>query len=83
MLNNLCGVFNKQLVGGRDKPIITCLDYIRQYMTKRIMVVHNVITRCEGPLTPYATKVFDAIKEEAAKYSVLMASPIKYEVCIC
>nr|KAJ0208196.1 hypothetical protein LSAT_V11C500275290 [Lactuca sativa] len=36
LLNNLCEVFNSKLIDGRDKPLITCLEYIREYMMKRI-----------------------------------------------
>ncbi|KAJ9543460.1 hypothetical protein OSB04_023167 [Centaurea solstitialis] len=35
LLNNMCEVFNKQLVDGRDKPIITALEYIREYLMRR------------------------------------------------
>jgi hypothetical protein len=69
LLNILCEVFNKQLVEGRDKPVITCLGYIREYMMKRIVTVHKVITKCEGPLTPSVTKIFNAIKNEASQYT--------------
>ncbi|GJU68379.1 mutator type transposase [Tanacetum coccineum] len=31
LLNNICEVFNRQLVDGRDQPIITCLEYIKEY----------------------------------------------------
>lgn len=36
LLNNLCEVFNFKLEDGRDKPIITCLEYIRHYLMKRL-----------------------------------------------
>ncbi|KAK1425488.1 hypothetical protein QVD17_20840 [Tagetes erecta] len=80
LLNNLCEVFNKQLVGGRDKPIITCLEYIREYMMKRIIGVHKLISNSPGPLTPSATKAFEFIKSKAAEYNVLMAGVGKYQV---
>jgi hypothetical protein len=80
LLNNLCEVFNRQLVEGRDKPIITCLEYIREYMMKRIVVVHKLISKCEGPLTPYATRIFNIIKNKATEYTVAMAGVKKYEV---
>ncbi|GJR56757.1 mutator type transposase [Tanacetum coccineum] len=32
----------KQLLDGRDKPIITCLEYIREYLMKRIVNVQKV-----------------------------------------
>ncbi|XP_076955553.1 uncharacterized protein LOC143630419 [Bidens hawaiensis] len=43
LLNNVCEVFNRQLVGGRDKPIITCLEYIREYSIKTEASQYKVI----------------------------------------
>ncbi|GKE11468.1 hypothetical protein Tco_1415019, partial [Tanacetum coccineum] len=56
-------VFNRQLVDSRDQSIITCLEYIKEYLMKRIVVVQKVIAKTVGPLTPYVTAVFDAIKK--------------------
>ncbi|GJW90166.1 mutator type transposase [Tanacetum coccineum] len=57
LINNICEVFNRQLVDGRDQPIITCLEYIREYLMKRIVVVQKVIAKTIGPLTPSVTKM--------------------------
>ncbi|GKD16441.1 hypothetical protein Tco_1205599, partial [Tanacetum coccineum] len=57
LINNICEVFNRQLVDGRDQPIITCLEYIREYLMKRIMVVQKVIAKTVGPLTLSVTKI--------------------------
>ncbi|GJT51973.1 mutator type transposase [Tanacetum coccineum] len=51
-LNNICKVFNRQLLDGKDQPIITCLEYIIEYLMKRIVVVQKVIAKTVGPLTP-------------------------------
>ncbi|GKB45574.1 mutator type transposase [Tanacetum coccineum] len=59
LLNNIYEVFNKQLVDGRDQPIITCLKYILEYLMKMIVVVHKVIAKTVRPLTPYVTALFD------------------------
>ncbi|GJR96016.1 hypothetical protein Tco_0268190 [Tanacetum coccineum] len=74
LLNNLCEVFNRQLVDGRDVPIITCLQFVREYLMKRIINVKKVISKSKGPLTPAATKLFDAIKYKASFYTVNMFS---------
>ncbi|XP_076929916.1 uncharacterized protein LOC143594500 [Bidens hawaiensis] len=79
-LNNMCESFNKQLVGARDKPVITCLEYIREYMTKRIINVRKMISKAAGPLTPNATKAFEEIKTEASQLTVLMVDADNYEV---
>ncbi|XP_022023764.1 uncharacterized protein LOC110924027 [Helianthus annuus] len=80
LLNNLCEVFNRQLVEGRDKPVITCLEYIREYLMRRNVVVHILISKSEGHLTPTATEIFDKIKEKAADMSVQWNAVDKYQV---
>lgn len=76
----MCEVFNGKLLGGRHQPIITALEYIREYCMKRIVNVVNVIHKCAGPLTPKATLMLDAIKKEAYKYTALRVEGEKYEV---
>ncbi|KAJ9560444.1 hypothetical protein OSB04_005604, partial [Centaurea solstitialis] len=80
LLNNICEVFNKQLVDGRDKPIMTCLEYIRQYIMKRIANVQQVIDKAEGPLTPTVAKEFEKIKKNALDYSVIWNGEHRYQV---
>nr|GEV54206.1 hypothetical protein [Tanacetum cinerariifolium] len=60
-------VEHRQLVDGMDKPIITCLEYIREYLVKRIVNVQKVQDKCDGPLTPNAAKVFKFIVTAAKK----------------
>nr|GEX21214.1 hypothetical protein [Tanacetum cinerariifolium] len=74
LLNNMCEVFNRQLVDERDKPIITCLEFIREYMMKRIVNVQKVISKSDGPLTPNATKVFNIIVKEAGQMKTQQSS---------
>ncbi|XP_042753098.2 uncharacterized protein LOC122195341 [Lactuca sativa] len=57
LLNNLCEVFNSKLIHGRNKPIISCLEYIRQYLMKRICNVKKVMSKAPGPLTPTTSKL--------------------------
>nr|GEU38859.1 hypothetical protein [Tanacetum cinerariifolium] len=80
LLNNLCEVFNGKVVGGRDKSVITLLEYIREYCMKRIVNVKAVIDKCDGPLTPTATIILDSIKKEATYMTVQLNSKIKHQV---
>ncbi|KAM0029718.1 putative Zinc finger, SWIM-type, MULE transposase domain-containing protein [Helianthus debilis subsp. tardiflorus] len=80
LLNNLCECFNKQLVRGRDKPIISCLEYIREYMMRRIGVVSMMLDKCDGPLTPGTTITSNQIKKDASQLNVVYAGQNKYEV---
>jgi hypothetical protein len=80
LLNNMCEVFNGKIVEGRDKPIITALEFIREYLMRRIVTVLKNIDKSEGLLTPTATKMFDTIKKEAAKYTVSWNGDDQYQV---
>ncbi|CAI9261810.1 unnamed protein product [Lactuca saligna] len=80
LLNNLCEVFNSKLVEGRDKPLITCLEYIREYMMKRICNVIKVQNKCVGPLTPSATKIMDKNVYLASQYTTRWNGSDKYQV---
>ena len=55
---------------GRDKPIITCLEFIRAYLMRRIVNVQKVISKCDGPLTPNAERLFKVIVKDAAQIKV-------------
>jgi hypothetical protein len=63
----MCEVLNSKILAGRDKPIITLLEYIREYLMRRIVNVLEVIEKSEGLLTPYATKLMEANKKEASR----------------
>nr|KAJ0221265.1 hypothetical protein LSAT_V11C200084130 [Lactuca sativa] len=80
LLNNLCEVFNGKLVDGRDKPIISCLEFIREYMMKRICNVLRVQQKCLGPLTPTATKIMEKNEAAATQYIVEWCGDEKYQV---
>lgn len=70
LINNVCEVFNRQLLDARDSPIISCLEYVREYLMKRIVIVQNVIEKSEGILTPAVSSIFSAIKEKYAECTV-------------
>ena len=80
LLNNICEVFNGKLVDGRDKPIITCLEFIREYMMKRICNVIKVQQKAPGPLTPAAQKIMEKNEAAATDYHVLWNGDDKYQV---
>nr|KAJ0185193.1 hypothetical protein LSAT_V11C900500550 [Lactuca sativa] len=80
LLNNLCEVFNSKLIEGRDKPLITCLEYIREYMMKRICNVIKVQKKCVGPLTPSAIKIMEKNVNWASQYTVRWNGSDKYQV---
>ncbi|GJV99089.1 hypothetical protein Tco_1554341 [Tanacetum coccineum] len=80
LLNNICKVINGKIVKGRDKPVITLLEYIREYCMKRIVNVQGVIDKCTSPLTPTATRIMESIKKEAHLMKVQWNGANKYQV---
>ncbi|KAJ0946197.1 putative transcription factor interactor and regulator CCHC(Zn) family [Helianthus annuus] len=80
VLNNMCEVFNGKIVEGRDKPIISALEYIREYLMRRIVTVLNVIEKSEGLLTPKATELLEGIKRDATAYHVQWNGGDLYQV---
>ncbi|XP_076946518.1 uncharacterized protein LOC143618067 [Bidens hawaiensis] len=76
--------FERQLVECRDKPIITCLEYIREYIMRKIVKVQKVIQKSQGPLSPNATEKFKHIKTEASKCKVQWNGLHKFQrLCSC
>nr|GEV41800.1 hypothetical protein [Tanacetum cinerariifolium] len=69
LLNNMYEVFNGKLVAGRDRPIIATLEFVREYLMKR----------CDGLLTPTATKILRSNSNEARKYIVDYAMDDLYQ----
>ncbi|GKC36587.1 heat stress transcription factor B-4-like protein [Tanacetum coccineum] len=80
LLNNIFEVFNGKIVGGRDKPVITLLEYIREYCMKRFLNVQGVIDKCTGPLTHTATRIIESIMKEAHLMKVQWNRANKYQV---
>ncbi|XP_076958454.1 uncharacterized protein LOC143634184 [Bidens hawaiensis] len=80
LTNNMCECFNSKLVDGRDKPIITLLEYIREYVMRKIVTVLKVIDRSSGLLTPYATQIMESVNKEASRYYVHWNGEDHYQV---
>nr|GEV48371.1 hypothetical protein [Tanacetum cinerariifolium] len=70
LLNNLCECFNAKILDARDAPIITALEYIREYLMRRMVNVIAVIKKTDGPLTPSATKLLKVAMDKANKYTI-------------
>ncbi|GKC71898.1 mutator type transposase [Tanacetum coccineum] len=70
LLNNLCECFNGKILDAMDAPIITALEYIREYLMRRMVNVIAVINKTDGPLTPSTTKLLKVAMDKANKYTV-------------
>ncbi|CAI9301559.1 unnamed protein product [Lactuca saligna] len=80
LTNNLCEAFNSKIEDGRDAPIINCIEFIREYIMKKIVKVDKEIQKVVGPLTPTATTILDKIKSKAEQYVATFCGAGKYQV---
>nr|KAJ0212863.1 hypothetical protein LSAT_V11C400197290 [Lactuca sativa] len=80
LLNNLCETIHNQIKKACNQPIITCLEYIREYLMLRIVSVQKVSDKAVGPLTPTATSVLERNKSDAAQYVGRFCGNGKYQV---
>ncbi|GJV54776.1 hypothetical protein Tco_1455781 [Tanacetum coccineum] len=42
LINNICEVFNRQFLKARDSLVITALEYVKEYLMKRVVIVQKV-----------------------------------------
>ncbi|CAI9273035.1 unnamed protein product [Lactuca saligna] len=80
LTNNMCEAFNSKIEDGRDAPIINCIEFIREYIMKKIVKVDKEIQKVVGPLTPTATTILDNIKSKAEQYVATFCGAGKYQV---
>nr|KAJ0202613.1 hypothetical protein LSAT_V11C500266050 [Lactuca sativa] len=80
LISNMCEVFNGKIEKGRDKPVIGCLEFIREYLMKRICNVMKEMKKAKGPLTPTATDILTARKTVASQYIARWNGGDKYQV---
>nr|KAJ0214068.1 hypothetical protein LSAT_V11C400164790 [Lactuca sativa] len=64
LISNMCEVFNGKIEKGRDKPVISCLEFIMEYLMKRICNVMKAMKKDKGPRTPTSTDILDARKKD-------------------
>ena len=65
LISNMCEVFNGKIEKGRDKPVISCFEFIREYLMKRICNFMKEMKKAKGPLTSTATDILGARKTVA------------------
>ncbi|XP_052623814.1 uncharacterized protein LOC111889772 [Lactuca sativa] len=71
LISNMCEVFNGKIEKGRDKPVIGCLEYIREYLMKRICNFMKEMKKAKGPLTPTSTDILGARKKQLLHNTLL------------
>ncbi|KAI3514960.1 hypothetical protein L1887_13708 [Cichorium endivia] len=61
-------------------PIISALEFVREYMMRKIVIVQKMIEKSSGVLTPTAQKLLDKVKEQASMCTCIFNGGGKYQV---
>ena len=80
LLNNLCEVFNAAILEARDKPIITCMDMIRRYISKRLVARKKAAEKWRHDVGPQVFKILEKNKVESVNSIPDYCGDDKFEV---
>ena len=70
LCNNMCEAFNCAIVPVRDKPIITLLEMIRNYLMKRMTKKRTEATKWNRPVGPRVFRYMERVKFETTTCEV-------------
>ena len=62
LCNNYCEGFNSAILEARDKPIITLLEMIRNYLMKRMAKKRVQVEKWHHPVGPKVFKFMEKVK---------------------
>nr|GEX37553.1 hypothetical protein [Tanacetum cinerariifolium] len=78
LINTICEVFNRQLLEARDSLVITALEYVREYLMKRIVIVQKVNDgRQNQVVVDLAKELLLVTAKEDVKDQVLLVVELK------
>ena len=80
LLNNLCEVFNATILEAIDKPIITCMDIIRRYISKRLVSRKESVEKWHHDTRPRVFKILEKNKLESVNSIRDYCGDNKFEV---
>ncbi|KAL2920993.1 Filamentous hemagglutinin [Bienertia sinuspersici] len=80
LLNNICETFNGVIRAARDKPIITCMEWIRKYVMKRNFQKLQSLDKVKTSYMPYIEGQFKWISAEAQHCYPTQCSLHEWEV---
>ena len=77
---NLCKVFNAAIIEARDKPIITCMDMIRRYISKKLVARKESVEKWHHEVGPRVFKILENSKLESVNSIPEYYGEQKFEV---
>jgi hypothetical protein len=76
----MCEAFSRAILENRDKPIITLIEGIKHYLTKRNAKQKEVMQRYRGNVCPMIQQVLEKAKKEAEKWTSTWHSDDDYAI---
>ncbi|GJX15062.1 hypothetical protein Tco_0206820 [Tanacetum coccineum] len=78
----MCEISSENLVGERDKHIVSTLEFAREYPLKRIVNVNKLIEICYGPLIPIATMILKAKFKMKITSTLFMGAEMSFTMLV-
>ncbi|XP_058202873.1 uncharacterized protein LOC131317332 [Rhododendron vialii] len=78
--NNLCEAFNRAILKARDKPIIEMLEWIRCYLSNRMLIRREWIKKFTNPLLPNIYDKIEALSNESSTCYATWFGDLQFQV---
>ncbi|KAK1581406.1 hypothetical protein Q3G72_005768 [Acer saccharum] len=80
LCNNMCEAFNKAILQARDKPVITLMEMIRNYLMKRLVRKRAEVEKWHHDIGPKVLKFVEKLKLESSICQPDYSGNNKYQV---
>jgi hypothetical protein len=77
-VNNMCEAFNKAILEHRDKPIITMLEGLKNYISARIVTQREMMQKYLGNICPKIQELLEKAKRAADGWNPHWAGDVEY-----
>ncbi|KAL0355810.1 UNVERIFIED_CONTAM: hypothetical protein Sradi_4027900 [Sesamum radiatum] len=83
LLNNVCETFNSCILEAREKPILTMLEWIREFIMTRLSDNRDMARKKWGgkKICPRIRKIVEKNIDKAADYIPIKSDDWNYEIC--
>ncbi|KAK2647879.1 hypothetical protein Ddye_015368 [Dipteronia dyeriana] len=80
LCNNMCEAFNRAILRARDKPVITLMKMIRNYLMKRLVRKRGEVEKWTHDIGPKVFKFVEKLKLESSICQPDYSGNYKYQV---
>ncbi|KAK3198229.1 hypothetical protein Dsin_021644 [Dipteronia sinensis] len=80
LCNNMCEAFNKAILQARDKPVITLMEMIRNYLMNRLVKKRVELEKWKHDIGPNVFRGKEKLKIESSICHPKYSGNLKYQV---